>query len=201
MPTNSAPVDGPEFSRWHTAKGLALIGVVVVLFLWDRIDREIVALAAAGLVLTSRRIRSRDTLGLVDWHLLVLFVGLFVVNGALANSGVTADSIDYLAKHGVDVREVWWLFGGSVVLSNVVSNVPATMLLLPAAVHPDAGTILALTSTLAGNMLIVGSIANIIVVEHARSAGIAVSWKEHAAVGVPITFLSLALAAVCIAAF
>ena len=69
-------------------------------------------------------------------------------------------------------------------LSNLVSNVPAVMLLLPAAQGPHAGATLALVSTLAGNLLIVGSIANIIVVDAARKCGIVIDWKTHARVGI-----------------
>jgi Na+/H+ antiporter NhaD/arsenite permease-like protein len=83
--------------------------------------------------------------------------------------------------------------------SNLVSNVPLTMLLLPATAHPLAGPILALATTLAGNLLLVGSIANLIVVEAAARRGIAPidrSWAgEHWRTGVPITLATLALAA------
>jgi len=70
------------------------------------------------------------------------------------------------------------------------------MLLLPVATAPDAGTLLALVSTLAGNLLIVGSIANIIVVDAARKRGIRIDWARHARTGVPVTLLSLAAVAV-----
>ena len=69
------------------------------------------------------------------------------------------------------------------------------MLLLPSASHPLAGPVLALSSTLAGNLFIVGSIANIIVVDQAGRLGVAISWREHAKVGVPVTLLTLAIAA------
>ena len=87
------------------------------------------------------------------------------------------------------------LFGVTAVLSNLVSNVPAVMLLLPVATHPLAGPILALASTLAGNLLIVGSIANIIVVDQARRLGVEIDWRTHARVGVPVTLATLAIAA------
>ena len=87
------------------------------------------------------------------------------------------------------------LFAAAFVLSNVVSNVPAVMLLLPAATHGIAGPVLALSSTLAGNLLIVGSIANIIVVSAAQRHNIAIGWREHARVGVPVTLVTLAIAA------
>jgi len=73
--------------------------------------------------------------------------------------------------------------------------VPAVMLLLPAASHPLAGATLALSSTLAGNLLLVGSIANLIVAEQAGRLGVAIDWRTHARVGVPVTLATLALAA------
>jgi Na+/H+ antiporter NhaD/arsenite permease-like protein len=81
------------------------------------------------------------------------------------------------------------------VLSNLVSNVPAVMLLLPVAGGAHAGSMLALVSTLAGNLLIVGSIANIIVVDAARKSGVEIDWRAHARVGVPVTAITLAIAA------
>jgi Na+/H+ antiporter NhaD/arsenite permease-like protein len=69
------------------------------------------------------------------------------------------------------------------------------MLLLPTAVHPQAGAVLALASTLAGNLLVVGSIANIIVVESAGRQGLRIGWRDHARIGVPVTVATLALAA------
>ena len=95
---------------------------------------------------------------------------------------------------GVDPSQPAWLFGLSVLLSNLVSNVPATMLLLPLATHTLGGTILALATTLAGNLLVVGSIANIIVVEQAERLQVPISWREHARVGLPVTALTLAIA-------
>jgi Na+/H+ antiporter NhaD/arsenite permease-like protein len=86
------------------------------------------------------------------------------------------------------------LYWASALLSNLVSNVPAVMLLLPSATHPAAGPLLALSSTLAGNLLVVGSIANIIVVDQAAQLGVNISAKTHARVGIPVTGITLALA-------
>jgi len=91
------------------------------------------------------------------------------------------------------------LFAPTVVLWNLVSNVPAVMLLLPVATHPIAGAILALASTLAGNLFIVGSIANIIVVEQARLLDVRIGWREHARIGIPVTLITLAVAAAWLA--
>jgi Na+/H+ antiporter NhaD/arsenite permease-like protein len=77
----------------------------------------------------------------------------------------------------------------------VLSNVPAVMLLLPLATPAATGPMLALVSTLAGNLLIVGSIANIIVVDAAGRRGIRIDWRRHALTGVPVTVASLAICA------
>jgi Na+/H+ antiporter NhaD/arsenite permease-like protein len=194
-PTPVPDVSAPPFSPWQSGKGLTVLVLLTLAFLFAPWPREIIALAAAAVLLTSRRTSSRTVLGLVDWHLLVLFFGLFVVNHALAASGMLTSALQELAAGGLDVAEPATLFGVTVVLSNLVSNVPAAMLLLPAASHPLAGPILALASTLAGNLFIVGSIANIIVIDQAERLGISISWREHARVGIPVTLLTLAIAA------
>ena len=184
----------PRVDGWQTAKGLAVAAAVFVLFLAAPMPREVIALTAAGVLMMSRRLHSRKMLGLVDWQLLVLFIGLFVVNHALDKTGVTGQLVERMGAAGVDLREPLPLFIATFLLSNIVSNVPAVMLLLPVATHELAGPLLALASTLAGNLLIVGSIANIIVVDAAQRRGVAIDWKTHAATGIPVTLATLAIA-------
>ena len=195
METRVPPVEATPFDTWQTVKGGVVLAFLVVAFLAAPWPREILALGAAGYLLCSRRMESREILGLVDWQLLLLFMSLFVVNHAFNASGSAGAVQARLVARGVDLSRPAWLFGASVVLSNLVSNVPAVMLLLPSASHPLAGPVLALSSTLAGNLLIVGSIANIIVVDQAGRLGVTISWREHAKVGVPVTVLTLAVAA------
>ncbi len=198
-PPRELETASPSFNRWQTGKGIAVVVVLVALFLLAPWPREVAALAAAGLLLTSRHMHTRDMLGLVDWPLLVLFSGLFVVQHTLESSGLLAQALEASAGAGVDLASPAWLFAVTVVLSNLVSNVPAVMLLLPSAAHPQAGALLALASTLAGNLLLVGSIANLIVVDQAARLGIRIGWREHARVGVPVTLVTLALAAAWLA--
>jgi Na+/H+ antiporter NhaD/arsenite permease-like protein len=134
-------------------------------------------------------------LGLVDWELLVLFMGLFVVNDALQRTGVPAQLVADATAQGLHLDHPVPLFGAAFVLSNMVSNVPAVMLLLPVAHHPFAGPLLALASTFAGNLFIVGSIANIIVVDAAARRGVVIDWRQHARIGVPVTLATMAVTA------
>jgi len=193
--TTSVPrVEEPTLDAWQTGKGAAVLGLLLIGFLLGPFPREVLALAAAAVLLMSRRMASRDLLGMVDWHLLVLFVGLFVVNFALADSGMLGVAARGLSGAGLDTTRPGVLFALAALLSNVVSNVPAVMLLLPQATHPIAAPVLALASSLAGNLFVVGSIANIIVIDQAAQLGVRVTWRQHARVGVPVTLLTLAVA-------
>ena len=187
--------EAPRFDAWQTFKGLFVALGLVWVFLFTDWPRDVAALVAAGFLLLSQRFHSSRVMGLIDWPLLILFMGLFVVNHALQDTGLVQRALDSLAAQGLHFGEPGMLFGATLVLSNLVSNVPAVMLLLPAAEGPQAGATLALVSTLAGNLLIVGSIANIIVVDAARKCGITIDWKTHARVGVPVTLLTLGITA------
>jgi len=189
------PVESPTYNAWQSTKGWLVLTLLVGIFLFTSWPREVAALTGAGLLLMSRRLASRAMLGLVDWQILVLFIGLFVVNDAIQRSGLLEAGMWSLNEWGIDLRHPAWLFGVTVVLSNLVSNVPAVMLLLPAASHPFAGPILALSSTLAGNLILVGSIANLIVADKASEFGIQLGWREHARVGIPVTLVTLIIAA------
>ncbi|HSS69898.1 MAG TPA: anion transporter [Casimicrobiaceae bacterium] len=190
---NSAAI---PFDSWQTTKGLAVATVLLLVFLLSPWPRENVALTAAGVLLMSRKLHSNQMLGLVDWELLILFIGLFVVNHALQETGLVATVAKDLAAAGVDLNQLGPLFVVTFALSNIVSNVPAVMLLLPFSGNPLAGSLLALVSTLAGNLLIVGSVANIIVVASAARRGIRIDWRRHARVGVPVTLMTLAICAI-----
>ena len=194
-PVDLAADDAPAFDRWQSAKGLAVAALVMLAFLFTDWPREVVALVAAGVLLLSRRLHSAQVMGFVDWPLLVLFAGLFVVNGAFERTGLAADAVHWLAEHGVALDAPGPLLVIGVGLSNLVSNVPAVMLLLPHLHSSEAATLLALASTFAGNLLLVGSIANLIVADLARRTGVEIDWKQHARIGIPVTLMSLAVLA------
>lgn len=183
----------PPFDRWQTIKGLCVASALLVIFLFTAWPREVAALVAAGLLLLSRRFHSSHVMGFIDWELLVLFIGLFVVNHAFATTGLAAQAVAWLAAQGMHLADSGPLFAATLALSNLVSNVPAVMLLIPHLSGHEAGTALALVSTFAGNLLLVGSIANLIVVDLARKSGIEIDWRGHARIGVPITLITIAI--------
>jgi Na+/H+ antiporter NhaD/arsenite permease-like protein len=157
------------------------------------------AMGAAAAVILAGATRPRVALAQVDWSLLLFFGGLFVVMRGVADAGISDAIVHGIAgplgsAAGVATAR---LAPGVTVLSQLVSNVPAVMLFVPTlqAVPPaDAHRLwlaLAAFSTLAGNLTIIGSVANIIVFETARRDGIEVSFFEYLRVGLPLTALTL----------
>lgn len=152
------------------------------------------ASAAAALILFTRRVKPAKLFAMIDWELLVMFTGLFVVVGGLENAGLDAWVHARLAEKPQFLTDHWFA-GASVVLSNIVSNVPAVLVLKPVVLaFPDqqhAWLLLALTSTLAGNLTIPGSVANLIVVETARRRGIHVGAGSYLRAGVAVTLVTI----------
>ncbi|MDA8387192.1 MAG: anion transporter [Nitrospiraceae bacterium] len=182
----------PEYNRHQTVKGLWITAALVVMF-FTPVPRELSAAVAAGVLLASRRISTRSILGLVDWHLITLFCALFILVGALTKYGLSGHAAAWLEGQGMNVNRPFALSAIALVLSNIVSNVPAVMLLLKQMNLGITGNlyVLALVSTYAGNLTIVGSIANLITVEQARGYGVKIGFRQHARVGVPVTLMSM----------
>jgi len=159
------------------------------------VEPALVASSGAAVLLVTRRVKPEKVYRQIDWGLLVLFVGLFIVIHGVERAQLDARFFDLLRPVGV--QTVAGLSIVSAVLSNLVSNVPAVMLftrLVPQLPHPDlAWLALAMSSTLAGNLTILGSIANLIVVEGAARHGVRISFMDYLKVGVPVTVVSLAL--------
>jgi Na+/H+ antiporter NhaD/arsenite permease-like protein len=189
-----APLDQSPRPRVHRRllmKSVTVTLITVGLFFAGQ-SIALVALVAAGVLLLGR-VRPEKVYRAVDWPLLVMFAGLFVVVHAFEANVVRTWGLDrWQALPGSPVVLV---SGLSVVLSNLVSNVPAVLLFKPLMeVMPEqelAWLALAMSSTLAGNLTVLGSVANLIVVENARRAGTELSFLEYLKVGVPLTVLTI----------
>ena len=182
----------------HTAllvKSLVVTAAAVGCF-FAGLPMAVVALAAAGLLLLDR-VAPAKVYAQIDWGLLVMFAGLFVVVRAFEVHVLAGSAVGQLA--GGD--PVWKLSGLSAVLSNVVSNVPAVLLFkpvvgaMPAGLQETAWLALAASSTFAGNLTVLGSVANLIVVEQARKGGVVIGIWDYCRVGIPVTLLTLLVGA------
>ncbi len=192
--SDSAGEDWPVLDRHQCRKGVLAVVLLIGLFFtpWPR---ELVALTVAAWLLASRQTATRDLLGRVDWHLITLFCALFIVIRGLETTGVPEWLLAASRGAGFDPARPVGMALLSALLSNLVSNVPAVMLLVrfldPG--DPTAWYSLALASTFAGNLIVIGSIANLIVIEQAARHGIRISFREHARAGIPVTLLSMAI--------
>ena len=181
------------FNRLHTIKGIVILSVVIGLF-FTSLPKEIIVLAAAGIHLASTRFRTEDLLGLVEWPILVLFMGLFVVAGAFQATGYGEHAIHWLAQGGFNLNAPGNLTLMTAALSNLVGNSAAVMLLLKVVnlTGPAVPYILALANSFGGSLIIIGSVSNIIVVQQAREMGIRISFWDFARLGIPVTLAALA---------
>jgi len=152
-----------------------------------------VAIVGGALLLVTRRIKPERFYRHIDFPLLVMFAGLFVVVAGVEKTAWMTDLARAGSHIALDRTPVLTLVTAA--LSNIVSNVPAVLMLRPFVAHfhdpRHAWLVLAMASTLAGNFTIAGSVANLIVVERARQHGIEVSFREYFRAGAPLTLGTL----------
>ncbi|WP_299131444.1 SLC13 family permease [uncultured Amaricoccus sp.] len=199
-----APVAGAAapsfipFERLETAKAALVTLVVVIAFMATDWPRENVALGAAAVLLLNRRFSSTDMLAHVDGEVLLLLGSLFIVNAAMAATGLPQEMIAALRDHGVDLAHPMTSFLTMGVLSDIVGNNPAALLLTPYLPRTDpelTGAALALGSGFSSNVVIFGSLAGMIVVQTAQKHGVTISLGEFSKAGIPVTILCMLLGA------
>lgn len=189
------PLPSETFDTFQLTK--AVLATIMLLFLFaSGLPDETGVLLVAGALLVSRKLRSHDMLGMVDWHLLVLIVSLFIVTDALAQTGLPGLLVERMTEAGLLPDRLVTMAPLALIASNTIGNVPAVILILSIWPEMSNGTLyaLAVLTTLAGNFMLLGSLANLIVVERAASVGVRLSFLEHARCGVPITLLSFVFA-------
>jgi Na+/H+ antiporter NhaD/arsenite permease-like protein len=181
--------------RNQTIKGVAAVVALLILFATP-LPREIGALIIAALLLANRKITSRTMIAAVDWPLLLLVACLFAITNQLNDSGIASKVLTFLSDNGLLPNSLAVLLPFSIVTSNAIGSVPSAMLLIQIWPNPPPGVLyaLAVLSTLAGNLLITGSLTNSLIAEQAERVGSRLRLADHARAGVPIAALSLAFA-------
>lgn len=192
--------EGEPVSRPLLIKTLLVTIGLLAAFLYG-VPIALAAFMAANILLITRRHQPHMVFAEFDWSLLVFFAALFVISGSLETSGVTRDLIDLKGlAQGANILN---LTAATALLSNLVSNVPAVLLLKPVATHmpnPRLGWLtIAAASTLAGNLTLVGSMANLIVAETAQRWRVDLSFWEYTKPGLIITFITLGISVLWLA--
>jgi Na+/H+ antiporter NhaD/arsenite permease-like protein len=161
-----------------------------------------VAIVAAALLLITRRVNPEKVYRRIDWSLLVMFAGLFIVVAGIERTSLERDLIELAGR--LHMEDAFLLSGFSGVLSNLVSNAPAVLVFKPFIVHladpARAWLTLAMSSTYAGNLTVVGSVANLIVIQQARHR-VKIGFWEHFRLGLPLTILTTLIGAAWITWF
>jgi Na+/H+ antiporter NhaD/arsenite permease-like protein len=169
-----------------------VVSVAMVVFFFAGWSVPKVAVVAGALLLVTRRVEPEKVYREIDWSLLVLFVGLFVVIAGIEKTGVALRVFTSAAEYHLERIVPMSIF--TAILSNLVSNVPAVLVFKGFVQHlPDASRAwltLAMASTLAGNLTVLGSVANLIVVERARYM-IRITFWDYAKAGIPVTILTI----------
>ena len=182
--------------KQHGAYASSIIFVLLVagFFLGKILQLPIcvIALAAAALIILFSKHKPTELLKEVDWVLLLFFASLFVVVGAVQvfSISISKDFSGLLSVHGI-----------SLVMSQILSNVPYTVLMLPimnAAADQTLWLALASASTLAGNATIIGAMANIIVIESSERFGVKIGFWEFFKSGIVVTLLSFGVSLLCL---
>ena len=181
-------------SHYHGPLLLKTIAVLVVMVLLFFIGHPVakVAIVGGAFLLLTRRVKPEKIYREIDWPLLVMFVGLFIVIGGLEKTVITPGTAIVGWLH-LDKPVV--LVSVTALLSNVVSNVPAVLVLKPFIPNLDdpqrAWLMVAMAATLAGNFTLVGSVANLIVAQRAKAHGVEISFWTYFKVGAPLTLITI----------
>lgn len=175
-------------------RALVATAVLVALFFAGQPPAK-AAIVIGGLLLLTRRVRSELVYAEIDWSLLLMFAGLFIIVAGAEHTLLSDETITAVARIHLDRVPV--LSAVTAILSNLVSNVPA-VLMLKAFIDPlsdqhTAWLTVAMASTLGGNLTVLGSIANLIVVQRAAASGVGISFWDYFRVGAPLTIFSLAI--------
>jgi Na+/H+ antiporter NhaD/arsenite permease-like protein len=190
-PETEGRIPLPALDLSHLTKPVIVVTAVVTGFFLGVPPAMMAALGAAALLIT-RTLEPRKLYQEVDWGLLVFFIGLFLIVGGAENAGLVRQLLG-LAEHW-NLQRLGTFTVVVALLGNIVSNVPAVMLLkslIPGFSNPHTGWLaLAMASTLAGNLTITGSVANLIVAESARPE-MEIGFWDYFRVGLPITLATL----------
>jgi Na+/H+ antiporter NhaD/arsenite permease-like protein len=189
-----APQSGVFANRALVVRALLATLILIALFFAGVVPAK-AAIIIGGLLLLTRRVKSRRVYAEIDWSLLPMFAGLFIVIAGAERTLLTPDLFAAIGRLRLDKIPV--LSGTMAVLSNLVSNVPAVLLIRPFIAplkdQDTAWLVIAMASTLAGNFTVLGSIANLIVVQRAPASGVVIGFWDYFRVGAPLTIITLAI--------
>ncbi|MDR3436300.1 anion transporter [Telmatospirillum sp.] len=189
-----APRPNFHVNRVLVIRTLLATALMIALFFAGVVPAR-AAIVIGGLLLLTRRVKSRRIYAEIDWALLLMFAGLFIIVAGAERTLLTPDLVARVSRLHLDQLPI--LSAVTAVLSNLVSNVPAVLVIKPFIAslhdHDRAWLVVAMASTLAGNFTVLGSIANLIVVQKAAASGVEIGFWDYFRIGAPLTIITLAI--------
>jgi Na+/H+ antiporter NhaD/arsenite permease-like protein len=183
----------PAHTDWPIIVKSVAVSFAMIAGFFAGIPPAEAAIVAGAVLLLTRRIKSEKVYAEIDWTLLLMFAGLFIVVAGLERSVLSPQVIGAVRR--LHLERIPVLSGITAILSNIVSNVPAVLVLKPFIAQlqsqQQAWLTIAMASTLAGNFTLVGSVANLIVVQRARAQNVEIGFWEYFKVGAPLTVLTI----------
>jgi Na+/H+ antiporter NhaD/arsenite permease-like protein len=193
-PRLEAPRPDMKINRVLIVRALLATAIVIALFFVGQAPAK-AAIIVGGLLLLTRRVKSWRVYAEIDWSLLLMFAGLFIIVAGAERTLLTPERIASIGRLNLD--RIPMLSAVTAVLSNIVSNVPAVLMMKPFVAplrdRDTAWLAMAMASTLAGNFTVLGSIANLIVVQRAAVSGVRIGFWDYFRVGAPLTLITLAI--------
>jgi Na+/H+ antiporter NhaD/arsenite permease-like protein len=182
-------------TRYHGALVMKSVVVTVAMMALFFAGQPVakVAIVGGAILLLTRKVKADKVYQEIDWPLLLMFVGLFIVVAGLEKTVLTPDIVSAVGRLDLDAPFI--LSAITAGLSNIVSNVPAVLVLKPfiagAADPQRSWLVVAMASTLAGNFTLLGSVANLIVVQRARTHGVDIGFWTYFRIGAPLTLATI----------
>lgn len=185
-----------QFDPYGAFKGVFALAVLIGCFIFTDWDRGIVSLTLAGVILCSQTLSSHQILSRVDWQTILLFMALFIIVGAFTINGLGSALVRHLNAWGVNLESPLVMTVTASVLSNLINNAATVMLLgnvVDLQENVKTAYALALANSLTGNMILVGSLSNLMMIQIAGKAGFRITFRLFFKYGLPCTLVSLAI--------
>ncbi len=197
-PTQQAVQPLYTLDKAETIKASLVTLGLILAFIFTDWPHVLIALGAGGILMLNRTISSHNLIQHVDGNLLLMLMGLFVVNEAMASTGAFTDLMDWLHTVGINLHSVVQSFFVTAVISDVIGNSSTMMLITPFLTDVKEGAALLTASMSIGtgfssNLVIFGSLAGIIAVEQAKANGVTIGFREFSRAGIPITIVTMVL--------
>ena len=195
-PPNEIVTPKEQFDLYGSFKGVCALVVLIGCFIFTDWDKGIVSLTLAGGILCSQTLSSHRILSRVDWQTILLFMALFIIVGAFTINGLGVALVRNLHTWNANLESPFVMTVTATILSNLINNAATVMQLgdvVDLQENVKTAYALAMANALTGNMILVGSLSNLMMIQIAGRAGFKITFWLFFKYGLPCTLVSLGI--------